>query len=387
MTRLFSGHGWKSGFGLFALALIVHPVVALAQSYPVFEVDFSWPRQLPHGYVFGPSGGVTVDAKGNIWAYSRPTQLRIAINDPPEEESGVPAPSVIELTPDGRFVRGWGGKVAMSKAELAKFDWPIQEHGIALDGKDRVWVCGNGRDPQGEKEKRSKEDNQCLVFTAAGKFVMQIGKAGQNRGSLDMENLGRPSQPVYWAATNEMFISDGYGNRRVVVLDANTGKFKRMWGAYGRPPDDSYSRDRVYKPVQQQFNLLHGMGISQDGTVYVADRNANRVQSFTLEGKFLNESVIGPNSPMTGNGSAFGVAFSVDKEQRFLYVADGHSQKVRILDRKTLAEIPGSAFGRIGLGNGQLANIHVIANDAQGNLYIGDGGGRFQKFVFKGLSK
>ena len=383
MARLFSKRLWR--FCLLALTTLPGP--ALAQSYPVFEVDFSWPRQLPHGYVFGPSGGVTVDAKGHIWAYSRPTQLRIAINDPPEEESGVPAPSVIELTPDGRFVRGWGGKLAMSKADLAKFDWPIQEHGIALDGKDRVWVCGNGRDPQGEKEKRSREDNQCLVFTTEGKFVMQVGKAGQNKGSLDTENLGRPSQPVYWAKTNEMFISDGYGNRRVVVLDADTGKLKRFWGAYGKKPDDSYSRDRVYEPVQQQFNLLHGMGISQDGIVYVADRNANRVQSFTLDGKFLNESVIGPNAPMTGNGSAFGVAFSGDKQQRFLYVADGHSQKVRVLERKTLKEIPGSAFGRIGLGNGQLANIHVIANDAQGNLYIGDGGGRFQKFVFKGLSK
>jgi len=375
MARLFSGR-------LFALALIALPGVALAQSYPIFEVDFSWPRQLPHGYVFGPSGGITVDAKGHIWTYSRPTQLRIAINDPPEEESGVPAPSVIELTPDGRFVRGWGGKLAMSKADLAKFDWPIQEHGIALDGKERVWVCGNGRDPKG-----AKEDNQCLVFTADGKFVMQIGKAGQNKGSLDTQNLGRPSQPVYWAKANEMFISDGYGNRRVVVLDADTGKFKRMWGAYGKAPDDSYPRDRVYKPVQQQFNLLHGMGISRDGIVYVADRNANRVQSFTVEGKFLNEAVIAPGSPMTGNGSAFGVAFSGDKEQRFLYVADGHNQKVRILDRKSLTEIPGSAFGRIGLGNGQIANIHVIANDAQGNLYIGDGGGRFQKFVFKGFSK
>ncbi|OAI44427.1 hypothetical protein AYO42_04755 [Rhizomicrobium sp. SCGC AG-212-E05] len=374
-------------FTLFALALAALPGPVLAQSYPIFEVDFGWPKQLPHGYVFGPSGGVTVDSKGNIWVYSRPTQLRIAINDPPEEESGVPAPSVIQLTPDGRFLRGWGGKVAMSKAEQAQFDWPIQEHGIAIDGKERVWVCGNGRDPEGEKAGRSREDNQCLVFTADGKFVMQIGKAGQNKGSLDMQNLGRPSQPVYWAKTNEMFISDGYGNRRVVVLDADTGKFKRMWGAYGKVPDDSYSRDRVYKPVQQQFNLLHGMGISQDGIVYVADRNANRVQSFTLEGKFLNESVIGPHAPMTGNGSAFAVAFSGDKDQRFLYVADGHSQKVRILERKTLKEIPGSAFGRIGLGNGQLANIHMIANDAQGNLYIGDGGGRFQKFVFKGLSK
>ena len=294
----------------------------------------------------------------------------------------MPAPSVIELTPDGRFVRGWGGKLAMSKADLAKFDWPVSEHGIAVDSKENVWICGNGRDA-----KAKLDDNQCLKFTNDGKFLMQVGKSGQSKGSLDTANFNHPSQPVYWAKTNEIFISDGYGNRRVIVIDADTGAFKRMWGAYGKAPDDSATKARTYDPVPQQFNLVHGLTISHDGIVYVADRNNNRVQSFTLDGKFLNESVIGPNSPMTGNGSAFGVAFSGDKQQRFLYVADGHSQKVRVLERKTLKEIPGSAFGRIGLGNGQLANIHVIANDAQGNLYIGDGGGRFQKFVFKGLSK
>jgi sugar lactone lactonase YvrE len=382
MRSLFRHVAGTLKYSFVLLALVVLAGNARAAGYPVFEVDPKWPQQLPHGYVFGPSGGVTVDAKGNIWVYSRPTMLRVTLNDPPEEESGVPAPSVIELTPDGRFVRGWGGRIAMPEAERAKFDWPIQEHGIAVDGKGNVWVCGNGRDPKG-----GKEDNQCLKFTADGKFLMQVGKAGQNKGSLDTTNLGRPSQPVYWAKTNEIFISDGYGNRRVVVIDADTGKFKRMWGAYGKAPDDSASRARVYKPVPQQFTLLHGMGISQDGTVYVADRDNHRIQSFTLDGKFLNESVIAPGSPMTGNGSAFGVAFSGDREQRFLYVADGHNQKVRILDRKTLKEISGSAFGHIGLGAGQIANIHVIANDTQGNLYIGDGGGRFQKFLFKGLSQ
>ena len=370
---------WASSvlFGLAALITSAH-----AQTYPRFEVDPNWPRQMPKGYFFGQIAGLTVDDHDNLWVISRPRRIIPQIDEPPQEASGVPAPSVVAFDATGKFLKGWGGPFAMSDPERAKFDWPIAEHGIAVDSKENVWVCGNGRDA-----KLKLDDNQCLKFTNNGKFLLQIGRSAQSKGSLDTENLNHPSQPVYWAATNEMFISDGYGNRRVIVVDADTGKFKRMWGAYGRPPDDSYSRDRVYKPVQQQFNLLHGMGISQDGTVYVADRNANRVQSFTLEGKFLNESVIGPNSPMTGNGSAFGVAFSGDKEQRFLYVADGHSQKVRILDRKTLAEIPGSAFGRIGLGNGQLANIHVIANDAQGNLYIGDGGGRFQKFVFKGLSK
>ena len=382
MARLFSKRLWR--FCLLALTTLPGP--ALAQSYPVFEVDFSWPRQLPHGYVFGPSGGVTVDAKGHIWAYSRPTQLRIAINDPPEEESGVPAPSVIELTPDGRFVRGWGGKLAMSKADLAKFDWPIQEHGIALDGKDRVWVCGNGRDPQGEKEKRSREDNQCLVFTTEGKFVMQVGKSGQSKGSLDTANFNHPSQPVYWAKTNEIFISDGYGNRRVIVIDADTGAFKRMWGAYGKAPDDSATKARTYDPVPQQFNLVHGLTISHDGIVYVADRNNNRVQAFTLDGKFIKEAFVAREIPMEGFGTVNSVALSGDKEQRFIYVCEGHQQRIRVLDRQTLQEIPSGKFGHVGAQPGMFLGLHIIATDSKGNIYTGDGrDGRVQKFTFKGL--
>ena len=353
-----------------------------ASPHPLFKVDPNWPKQLPHGYIFGPSGGVTVDSHDNVWVYSRPTTVRETLNNPPDEENGIPAPAVVELSPDGRFIQGWGGVLDMSESERAGFDWPVQEHGIAVDTHGNVWVCGNGRDA-----KTGKDDDQCLKFTNRGKFLMQIGRSGKSKGSLDTENLGHPSQPVYWPKANELFVSDGYANRRIYVADADSGKFKRMWGAYGNKPDDSAPRDRAYDPPPQQFNLLHGMTISKDGIVYVADRNSNRLQAFTLDGRFLKEGWVARRSPQRDFGTSFGVALSGDKAQKFLYVADGHNEKVRILDRQTLAEIPGSAFGHAGPYPGQFFNIHVIASDSKGNLYIGDGGGRFQKFIYQGLSR
>ena len=368
--------------GLFC-ALVWPLVLSGAQAatpHPVFKVDPNWPQQLPHGYIFGASGGVTVDSHDHVWIYSRPTSLRITLMNPPDETSGVPAPSVVEIAPDGRFIRGWGGRLAMREAERESFDWPVQEHGVAVDTKGNVWVCGNGRDT-----KTGRDDDQCLKFTNDGKFLMQIGRSGKSKGSLDTENLGHPSQPVYWAKANELFVSDGYVNRRVYVADADTGKFKRMWGAYGKTPDDNAPRDRKYDPVPQQFNLLHGMTIARDGNVYVADRNSNRVQAFTNDGKFLKEAWVAPGTPQGDFGTAFGVALSGDKAQRFLYIADGHNERVRVLDRQSLAEV--SSFGHAGGYPGQFSNIHVIASDSKGNVYVGDGAGRFQKFVYQGVAQ
>jgi sugar lactone lactonase YvrE len=371
-----------TGICVALLAVLTAVPVLGAPLHPVFEVDRNWPKQMPNGYVFGPAGGVTVDGKGHVWVYSRPTQLRLTLMNPPNPTSGMAAPAVVELTADGRFVQGWGGPLAMSESERAKFDWPVQEHGIAVDAKGNVWVCGNGRDA-----KTGRDDDQCLKFTHDGKFLMQIGRTGKSKGSLDTENLGHPSQPVYWAKDNELFVSDGYVNRRVYVADADTGKFKRMWGAYGHVPDDSAPRDRRYDPPLQQFNLLHGMTIARDGTVYVADRNANRVQAFTLDGKFLKEGWVSRSSPQSDFGTAFAVALSGDKAQRFLYVADGHNERVQVLDRATLQQIPGAEIGHPGPYPGQFFNIHVMASDAQGNLYVGEGGGRVQKFIYKGLAR
>ena len=367
-------------FGLFALSFVG---TAAAETYPKFKFDSAWPLQMPHGYFFGQIAGMTTDTHGNIWVISRPRSIVPQLDEPPQESSGVPAPAVVEFDPKGNFIRGWGGTYQMSDEERSHFDWPVQEHGIAVDTHDNVWICGNGKD-----RKTGKDDNQCLKFTTDGKFIMQIGHASQSKGSLDTENLNHAAWPVYYAPANELFVADGYVNRRVIVFDADTGKFKRMWGAFGKTPDDKATRDRTYDPIPQQFNLVHGLTISKDGIVYVADRNNNRVQSFTLDGKFLNEGFVAREIPMVGFGTVNSVALSGDKDQRFIYISEGHRQQIRVLDRKTLKEIPQGTFGHVGQYRDMFLGLHVIITDAEGNIYTGDGrDGRVLRFNFVGLGK
>jgi DNA-binding beta-propeller fold protein YncE len=182
------------------------------------------------------------------------------------------------------------------------------------------------------------------------------------------------------APTNEIFVADGYVNRRVIVFDADTGAFKRMWGAYGRPPDDSASRELRYDgPPAEQFNTVHGVAVSRDGIVYVADRRNNRVQLFDLGGKFQQEVFI--ERPTKLLGTAFFVAFSSDARQDVLYVADAGNGRVRVLDRLSMKQI--SEFGRIGHYAGQFVFLHALAVDSAGNIYTAEvgGGRRAQKFV------
>ena len=366
---------------LLALSIMAIGASAQAADYPKFKFDPAWPKEMPNGYFFGQIAGLTEDSHGNIWVISRPRAIVPQLDEPPLPASGVPAPSVVEFSADGKFLRGWGGPYQMSDAERAKFDWPVTEHGIAVDKSDNVWICGNGRDA-----KNGKDDNQCLKFTVDGKFLMQIGHSGQSKGSLDTENLNHAAWPVYYAPANELFVADGYVNRRVIVFDADTGKFKRMWGAYGKQPDDSEPRTRTYDPAPAQFNLVHGLTISKDGIVYVADRNNNRVQAFSLEGKFLKEAFVAKEIPMKGFGTVNSVALSADKGQRFLYVCEGHNQTVRVLDRQTLQEIPKGTFGHVGQYRDMFLGLHILVTDSHGNLFTGDGrDGRVLKFKFSGL--
>ena len=291
---------------LFA-ALLLTSAAQAAPLHPVFQVDPYWPRPLPHGYVFGSSGGVTVDSHDNVWIYSRPTSTHITMSNPPEAGNGRPAPSVVEISNDGRFLQGWGGVLAMSEEERSHFDWPVQEHGIAVDAHDNVWVCGNGRDA-----KTHRDDDQCLKFTNNGKFILQLGKSGKSKGSLDTENLGHPSQAVYYAPANELFVSDGYVNRRVYVADADTGKFKRMWGAYGNKPDDTPIPH--YDVNSPQFgNPMHCAQPSNDGLIYACDRTNNRIQVFKMDGTYLRQIALKPET--RGDGSAWEMAFSRDPQQ------------------------------------------------------------------------
>jgi hypothetical protein len=348
------------------------PAAAAGGSLPKFEPDPYWPKPLPNNWILGDVSGTSVDSHDHVWIIHRPrtTSDHDRYGAEGKADCCVPAPAVIEFDQAGNVVQAWGGPDQ-------GYEWPDSEHGVWVDAKDNVWVGGNG-----------DKDAQILKFTRAGKFLMQIGHHGQSKGSNDTQNLGRPAGLAVWPATNEIFVADGYGNRRVVVYDTETGAYKRHWGAYGKKPDDSAPRTRVYEGEgSPQFNLVHGIRISNDGLVYVGDRVNNRVQVFKLDGTFVKEGYI-ERKTSAGEGTAFDVAFSPDKQQRFFYVPDGSNKKLQIVDRESL-EILGFVGGHGGHGALDFYHIHSIATDSKGNIYMGEvnAGRRALKWSYKGMSK
>jgi hypothetical protein len=354
------------------------PAVVVAQApkavqVPRFEYDPTWPRPFAdETWAIGPIGGLAVDAQDHIWVVHRPEVLRT--NDrftasevkPPRAECCRPAPPVLEFDTNGTLVSSWGGP---GKG----YEWPQTEHGIFVDHKGFVWLAGSGA-----------KDTQLLKFTKQGAFVAQFGKQGTSGGNADTKNLAGAANLTEDAANNEIFIADGYRNRRLIVLDADTLAFKRMWGAYGNKPDDSplgaYDPDAT---PAKQFRLPHNVAIARDGLVYVADRSNDRVQVFKKDGTFVKEGFISKRTLLSG--SASGLAMSPDPEQRFLYVMDGGNHRVWILIRDTLQIV--GRFGQQGLSGGALNTPHAIATDSMGNLYIGENfdARRVQRFLYKGL--
>jgi len=345
-------------------------------SMPQFQVDPFWPK-MPPKTMFGVVAGVNVDAKDHVWVIHRPATLtkdeKGLTTDPPGGLCCKPAPPVMEFDNDGNFIQGWGGPGP-------GYEWPLDldEHGIFVDYKDHVWIGAGGG-------ANSKVESQILKFTRDGRFLMQIGHRGQSKGSNDPENLREAADMYVWPKTNELFVADGYGNRRVIVYDADTGAYKRHWGAYGNKPDDSVSKSPVPEgPGSPQFNTVHHLRLSSDGMVYVADRRNDRVQVFTLEGKFLKEVFIARDTKV-GTGTVFSISFSADPQQKYMYVVDLSNAVIWILNRQTL-DILGS-FGQMGHYAGQFIRPHNSAVDSKGNLYVTEAteGRRVQKFLFKGV--
>jgi DNA-binding beta-propeller fold protein YncE len=365
--------GWLSVIAILGLALlVVGPMAADSKSsvsVPNFQVDPFWPK-LPKTFLFGETSGVAVDARDHVWVIQRPESLtddQLASKNHSDCCTG--APPVMEFDEAGNYIRGWGGPGA-------GYEWPRDEHGIHVDFKGNVWISSAGG-------AHSKDEHFVLKFTQDGKFLLQIGHRGKSKGSNDTENFNQAADMYVYPKTNELFVADGYINRRVIVFDADTGKLKRYWGAYGNKPDDSAPRTSgAQGPGGQQFNLVHGVRVANDGLVYVADRRNNRVQVFTTEGKFVKEMFISRDT--TGIlGTAFAVGFSPDSQQRLMYVADSSNGHVRIVNRDTL-EIVGQ-FGRWGVYAGEFRWLHSLAVDSKGNIYTTEVGigRRVQKFVAK----
>jgi hypothetical protein len=360
---------------LLALAVGAQPNMDL----PRFKVDPFWPKPLPNHWILGAVAGVAVDATDHIWITHRPSTLQ------PNETRSIwrAAPPVLEFDEAGNLLSSWGGAGA-------GYEWPQLEHGIYVDARNNVWLGGGG-----------DKDAQILKFTRDGRFKMQIGHQGKNGGSNDTQNLGGAANMIVDEPARELYVADGYVNHRVIVFDADTGAYKRHWGAYGRKPDDGWftrageklpgpfngavqneNRPSQYDPKgppPEQFRVVHAVRISHDGLVYVCDRTNDRLQVFSKDGTFLKEAFIAKET--FGSGSVWDLAFSNDPRQTYLTVIDGTNQQVYIVRRETLEVM--SAFGHAGHWAGEFYGAHNLAVDSNGNLFITETyeGKRVQKLV------
>ena len=393
---------------------------------PMFEWDPYWPKQpLPNKWAVGSFGGIDVDSQDHVWVLHRPRTLLHKHEDDlsypiPESECCIPAPAVIEFDQEGNLVQAWGGpgseyewplfrgqqstgvisapptapatpsggrpqinlfaaqRTVRAEGPPLGYPWPATEHTLFLDHTGHVWIGDSA-------------GSHVLKMTRDGEFVMQVGRTRvprQERGSDVTDAFNAPAGLVVDPATNELYVADGYANRRVIVFDADTGAYKRHWGAYGRPPDDfDPPRPMPFEwqptdPKPQQFTVVHSVRIDQDGLVYVGDRNNSRIQVFEKDGTFIKEAFI---RPTTVRGSVLDFVFSRDPEQRFVFVGDGRNDKVWILRRSDLQVI--GELGFTSHWGGGFSTIHNLAVDSKNNLYVAESleGKRAQRFLYKGL--
>ncbi len=401
--NLYIGTGFIATLGVLGTASYVlekkSVVEAATTTAPRFEVDPLWPKPLPNHWLMGQTIGVSVDNRDHIWIIHRAGSLEAGEQHLTAKIAMCcqAAPPVLEFDQAGNLMGSWGGKGQ-------GYDWPESNHGISVDFKGNVWIGGNGRGPgsgrgalNGQDEELATgargaggrvdpfADNAVLKFTQQGKFLLQIGKPKSSKGSNDTENLRLPAKATVDPKSNELYVADGYGNHRVIVYDAETGKYKRHWGAYGKVPSDApVPPYNPTAPPDQQFrNPVHCADMSNDSMLYVCDRQNDRIQVFKPDGTFLKEIYI--KKETLGSGSVWDIAFSKDPQQKYIYVADGENDRVHILDRLSLELL--TTFGEGGRQPGQFYGVHSIATDSKGNIYTTETyrGQRLQKFVYKGL--
>ena len=389
---------------VLALAQFTLQTVARAQENGsanragIYEVDRMWPKPLPNNWVLGYTIGLAVDARDHVFIVHRgqsgqdpkfmsqmtfapaagrggragaPARGDAAVGEtvatgakPISEFCCSAAPPVLEFDPAGNLVRHWGGPGA-------GYEWQPSLHGITIDGKDNVWLAGNN-------------GHSVVKFSKDGKFLLQIGKNGASTGNKDTANVNRPAEVEVDMAANEVYVADGYGNRRVIVYDADKGTFKRMWGAYGKPPtDDPNVTYDPAKPLSTNWQTVHCASLANDGLVYVCDRGNNRIQVFRKDGTFVKEAQIAKRT--LGDGVTFDIAFSKDPQQRLMYVADGANHRVWQLLRDPMLVL--NHIGSGGRYPGQFYATHNVSLDSKGNLYTVETytGARVQKFSYKGL--
>jgi DNA-binding beta-propeller fold protein YncE len=424
---------------------------------PGFVVDPSWPQQLPNNWLLGQIGGLYVDQHDHVWVYNRARSMtteEAGLEGPVQgaTDEGQPingigharaygpvadcckaAPSVLELDSDGKLLRAWGGPSdpgfigGKCKAEAGCI-WPNSEHGIYVDQNDNVWISGSaaaagaranaGHAGPPWTTNKGGGDGFILKFDKDGNFKMRIGGTPKGPNSNDT-NGGINGTPVLYqaadmvvdSATNRLYISDGYGNRRVLIVNAETGKYIGHFGAYGNSPvDDAAAKARGAwiadytkgnkKPAFFR-NPVHCIKIANDGKIYVCDRGNDRIQVFDKNDASLGKPCSNPNgeagkcgylaeqfiSEHTNIiGTAVSMNFSTDKAQSCLYVGDNANMTIYILNRSNLQEL--GRLGRSGRLAGEFHYLHQVSVDSKGNIYTGevDTAKRIQKFLRYGAT-
>lgn len=338
-----------------------------AGAAPSFQVDPAWPREMPDLWIMGSITGVFVDDRDHVWVTHLEETLTpeeiSAVQDPPIGTCCRPAPAVVEFDTEGNVVQGWG----TPDQDISVY--PRNPHGIFVDHNDFVWVG-------------TYQHHRVQKFTRDGELVMALGEYDVTEGSNSETHLGGPAGIWVDPGTNEVFVADGYRNRRVVVFDGESGAYLRHWGAYGDPPDDEVRTPRgTPETPPSEFSTVHGITGSSDGLIYVADRRGNRVQVFEQDGTYVDEVFIAPEA--LASGSSFVPVLSRDAEQEWLYLADGTNHKVWTLRRSDLEVV--DEFGRGGRQLGQFLRPHGMSIDSDGNLYVGEAstGRRIQKFTLR----
>jgi hypothetical protein len=423
-----------------------HDALAESTNMPNFDVVKDWPKPLPNNWIVGQVGGIAVDRNDNIWIIQRSrtltsdeagaTDAATDYGDGPVNVLGqsrpagpisgccLPAPAVMQFDPEGNLLQAWGGPsdpgflAPGGKCDpAAGCQWPAGEHGIYVDHNDYVYIGGNAGNSDGTIggvpapwAANHGSDGMVIKFTKFGDFVMQVGGPGATMADSNDTNgaangtpqLYRPADMEVDPDTNDLYIADGYGNHRVVVVDADTGMYIKHWGAYGQNPVDDtpsgpYYVDRDNDVIPANFrNPVHCVRIVGP-LIYVCDRVNDRIQVFRKRTAgvvcdnsgqargvcgFVGERFVAAET--LSNGSTWDVDTSADEDQTCVYNPDGSNQVIWTLYRQNLKVL--GSFGNGGRNAGQFHWVHNLATDSNGNIYTGevDTGKRAQKFEISG---
>jgi hypothetical protein len=325
-------------------------------SVPKFEVDPWWPKPLPEGWIVGRLGSVCIDSHDHVIVTNRRDITK------EEEETSQQAPSVLIFDLAGNLVDSWNG------------DWdtvPGVIHGCFADRENNIWLTGNG-------------DGVIQKYSHDGKLLLQIGKRGRLRhvGRHQQRQTAerRPDATVQScrqrgrSGNGDVYVADGYGNRRVAVFDRN-GKYLRQWGRQAAKEETQAGVAGVFAQV------VHCIAMSKAGLLYVCDRQGDRIQVFDKLGNFQrNIWIRTERKSCRTRGERRGGSTFRRSGQKFMYVMNGRNEQVHVLDHASGKIL--SSFGRPGHQLGNFTHGHTLAVDSKGNIYVAetDWGRRIQKF-------